>query len=66
MHFDRNPLFVRIRGKNHNDFKFGTFIGRQPSDGAACVAVKGLNSAATAHLVNIENAPCKAATVTSK
>ena len=25
-----------------NDFKFGTFIQRFPSDGAACMAVKGL------------------------
>ena len=28
--------------KGHNGFKFGTFIGRFPSDGAASVAVKGL------------------------
>ena len=27
-----------------NDFKFGTFIGRFPSDGAASMAVKGLSN----------------------
>ena len=26
-----------------NDFKCGPFIGRFPSDGAACTSVKGLN-----------------------
>ena len=30
------------RGKSLNCFKFGTFIGRFPSDGAASRAVKGL------------------------
>ena len=29
-------------GKSRNDFKFGTFTGRFPSDGAASMAVKGL------------------------
>ena len=29
--------------KKLNDFKFATFIGRFPSDGAASMAVKGLN-----------------------
>ena len=29
-------------GKSLNDFKFGTSIGRFPSDGAASTAVKGL------------------------
>ena len=29
-------------GKGFNDFKFGTFIGRFSSDGAANMAVKGL------------------------
>ena len=29
-------------GKSLNDFKFGTFIGRFPSDGAASMAEKGL------------------------
>ena len=29
-------------GGDLDDFKFGTFIGRFPSDGAARVAVKGL------------------------
>ena len=33
----------RGRGGGINDFKFGTFIGRFKSDGAASVAVKGLN-----------------------
>ena len=31
-------------GGDLTDFKFGTFIGRFPSDGAAGIAVKGLNS----------------------
>ena len=30
------------RGKSLNDFTFGTFISRFPSDGAACMAMKGL------------------------
>ena len=29
-------------GKGRNDFKFGTFVGRFSSDGAANLAVKGL------------------------
>ena len=29
-------------GKSLNDFKFGTFTGRLPSDGPASMAVKGL------------------------
>ena len=29
-------------GKSLNDFKFGSFIGRFQSDGAASMAVKGL------------------------
>ena len=29
-------------GGSLTDFKFGTFIGRFPSDGVASVAVKGL------------------------
>ena len=28
--------------KSFDDLKFGAFIGRFPSDGAACMAVKGL------------------------
>ena len=37
-------MFIR-RGENClNEFKFGTFIGRFPSEGAASVAVKGLRS----------------------
>ena len=31
-----------LRGKGFNNFEFGTFIGRFPSDGAASVAVKWL------------------------
>ena len=31
-------------GKSLNGFKFGAFIGRFSSDGAACMAVKGLNT----------------------
>ena len=30
------------RGKSHNDFKFGIFVGRFPSDDAASMAVNGL------------------------
>ena len=30
-------------GGSRNDFKFGTFSGRFPSDGARIMAVKGLN-----------------------
>ena len=43
-HFDRNPFHVLTwRGKkSFNVFKFGTFMGRFPSDSAASVAVKGL------------------------
>ena len=34
---------MRIGGKkSHDDFQFGTFVDRFPSDGAASVAVKGL------------------------
>ena len=32
-----------VGGGRVNDFKFGTFVGRFKSDGAATVAVKGLN-----------------------
>ena len=44
MHFDRNPFTCSREGgkKSLNDFKFGTFIGRFPSDGAASMAEKGL------------------------
>ena len=43
MHFDRNPFTCsRERGSDLNDFKFGTFIGRRPSDTLANMAVKGL------------------------
>ena len=31
------------RGKSLNDVKFGTSVGRFPSDSAASTAVKGLN-----------------------
>ena len=42
MHFDRNPFtYSHKRGESRNYSKFGTF-GRFPSDGAACMAVKGL------------------------
>ena len=34
------------RKKTRNDFKFGTVIGRFPSDDAASMAVKGLNQLA--------------------
>ena len=35
------------RAKSLNDFKFGTAIGRFPSDGAVSMAVKGLTLAIT-------------------
>ena len=36
---------VHTKGKKDlNDLKFGTFIGRFPRDGAACMAVKGLST----------------------
>ena len=39
---DFHEIFVR-GGIYFNNFKFGPFIGRFPSDGAASIAVKGLN-----------------------
>jgi len=37
-------MLMQKRGqKSLNGFKFGTFIGHFPSDGAASIAVKGLN-----------------------
>ena len=48
VHFDRNPFTCSYKsGKKEedlNDLKFGTFIGRFPRDGAACMAVKGLST----------------------
>ena len=35
-------MLVKTEGKGFNDFKFGTFIGRFPSDRAASMALKGL------------------------
>ena len=40
MHFDTNPFMCSCEGLN--DFKFGTFVDRFQSDGAASMAVKGL------------------------
>ena len=37
--------------KRLNDFKFGTFMGRFPSDSAASMAVKGLTSTETIRLI---------------
>ena len=37
-------MLMRRRQKIYNDFKFGTFTGRFPSDCAASTAVKGLMS----------------------
>ena len=37
-------MLMRRGQKLYNDFKFGTFIGRFPSDCAASMAVKGLMS----------------------
>ena len=40
VHFDRSPFTCScVGGKNLNDFKLSTFIGRFPSDGAASMAV---------------------------
>ena len=36
---------AHVEGKRLYDFKFGNFIGRFPSDGAASMAVKGLTMA---------------------
>ena len=33
---------MRMRGKDRNDFKSGTSVGRLPSDSRASTAVKGL------------------------
>ena len=48
MHFDRNTFTCSREGgkKSLNGFKFCTFIGRFPSDGAASTAVKGLKTPA--------------------
>ena len=50
MRLDRNRFTCSYEGgkKNYNDFDFGTFIGRFPSDCAASMAVKGLMSQVTA------------------
>ena len=47
MCFDKkNFSRAHAKGKKDlNDFKFGTFVGRFPSDGAASIAVKRLNLA---------------------
>ena len=43
MHLERKVLSCGLaNGESRNNFKFGTFIGRFPSDGAANMAVKGL------------------------
>ena len=39
-------IFPRVHAKEEkilNDFRFGTLIGRYPTDGAASMALKGLN-----------------------
>ena len=47
VHLEISPLRSHAgRGKSLNDFKFGTFIGRFPSDDASSMAVKGLNQLA--------------------
>ena len=45
MNFDRNPAMCSCEGgsESFNGFKFGTFTGLFPRDGAASIAVKGLN-----------------------
>ena len=45
MHFDTNPFMCSCEGRGGgglNDFKFGTFVDRFQSYGAASMAVKGL------------------------
>ena len=43
MHFDRNPFTCSCeKEKKLTDFKFGTFVSRFLSDGAASMAAKGL------------------------
>ena len=43
MHFDTRPVRCSCeREEKHNDFRFGSFIGRFPSDDVASMAVKGL------------------------
>ena len=43
MHFDRSPFTRSCQGeKGLNNFKFGTFIGRFPSDDVTSMVVKGL------------------------
>ena len=53
MRFNRSPFTCSRNGgkKSLNDFKFGTFIGRFPSDSAASIAVKGLTSTETIRLI---------------
>ena len=43
VHFDRNPFTSSRVGEEAVVVSFGTFIGRFLSDGAASMAVKGLN-----------------------
>ena len=44
VHFNKNPSLCSCQ-KDLNDFKFDAFVGRFQSDGAASMAVKGLNCA---------------------
>ena len=37
-------MLLRRREKSRNDFKIGTFVGRRPSEGAASIAAKGLQT----------------------
>ena len=47
---------VHVKGaKSHNGFKFGTFIGRFPSDSAANMAVKRLKKTIlSVHIIAID------------
>ena len=50
-------IFLRARAKGQKDvtdFKSGTFVGRFPSDGAASIAVKGLNKSENVFVETIE------------
>ena len=42
---------MRSGEKRKNDFEFGTFIDRFPSDGAAGMTMKGLTSTDTTRLI---------------
>ena len=51
-----SPAHAKAGKKDLNVFKFGTFVGRFPSDGAASVEVKGLKGNRSADTRLPENA----------